>query len=140
MRKRRAPRTLVREDRLFLVHEVPIRHSFVLSNTPAVPAGTEWKAEIDRNLEAADLILLLVTADFLASNYCWDIEAKRAMERHEAGEAKVVPIILRTCDWTSAPFSKLPALPKDALPVSRWPDEDDAWADVAQALRRLITA
>lgn len=105
-----------------------------------IPAGIEWKGEIDRNLEAADLILLLVTADFLASNYCWNVETRRALERHEAGEARVVPIILRTCDWTSAPFSKLQALPKDALPVSRWPDEDDAWADVAQALRRLITA
>ncbi len=103
-----------------------------------IPPGSEWRDEIDRNLEQADLILLLVSADFLASDYCWGVETKRALERHQAGEARVVPIILRSCDWHSAPFAELQALPKDALPVSRWTDEDDAWADIASTIRKFI--
>jgi hypothetical protein len=63
-----------------------------------IDAGKEWKESIDENLDSAQIILLLVSADFLASDYCYDIEMKRAMERHELREACVVPIILRPCD------------------------------------------
>jgi hypothetical protein len=105
-----------------------------------IPAGAEWAREIDRRLAEADIILLLVSADFVASSYCWEIELKRALERHETGEATVVPVILRPCDWRpSAPFAKLQALPKDALPVTRWADPEDAWVDIAQGIRKLIT-
>jgi internalin A len=67
--------------------------------------------KIDNNLEEADIILLLVSADFIASDYCYDIEMKRALERHESGEARVIPIIVRDVSWQSAPFGKLQALP-----------------------------
>ena len=79
-----------------------------------------------------------MSADFFASDYCWDVELKRALERHEAGKATVVPVMLRPCDCKTAPFAKLHALPKDAVPVTRWRDPEDAWVDVAQGLRRLI--
>ena len=69
-----------------------------------ISAGQEWDGEIDDHLNSVEIILLLVSSDFLASNYCYDIEVKRAMERHEAGEARVIPIILRPCDWQRAPF------------------------------------
>jgi hypothetical protein len=96
-----------------------------------ITAGQEWDKQIDRHLESADIILLLVSPDFLASDYCYDIEVTRAMQRHEGGGARVVPIILRHCDdWQSAPFGKLQALPKDARPVTDWPDRDKAFADV----------
>jgi TIR domain-containing protein len=78
-----------------------------------IDAGTEWREQIDEHFESADLILLLVGPDFLASDYCYDVELKRALERHEARTVEVVPIILRPVDWYDAPFSKLQALPRD---------------------------
>jgi tetratricopeptide (TPR) repeat protein len=101
-------------------------------------AGQEWGSQIDVHLNTADIILLLVSADFLASDYCYDIEVKRAMQRHASGEACVIPVIIRTCDWTSAPFGKLQVLPKDARPVTRWDDRDEAFLDIAKGIRSSI--
>ncbi len=101
-----------------------------------ISAGREWEGQIDAYLNSADIILLLVSSDFLASDYCYDVEVKRAMERHEAGEARVIPVILRSCDWASAPFAKLQALPKDAKPVKKWGDPDDAFVDIAKGIRK----
>lgn len=100
-----------------------------------IGAGDEWAGEIDRHLNSARIILLLVSADFLASDYCYDIEMKRAMERHESGDARVIPIILRPCNWHSAPFGKLQALPKDAKPVTTWTDTDEALLNIAQGIQ-----
>lgn len=105
-----------------------------------IAAGQEWKAEIDQHLEQARVILLLVSADFLASNYCYDVEMTRALERHEAREAVVIPIILRKCDWSTAPFARLPSLPEDAKAVTSWPDRDDAWTSVALGIRAAIAS
>jgi internalin A len=102
-------------------------------------AGEEWKDSINSNLDNADIILLLISADFVASDYCYEKEMKRAMERQESEQARVIPVILRACDWNSAPFGKLQALPKDAKPVTRWPDRDEAWNDVALGIRRMAT-
>ena len=99
-------------------------------------SGQEWDGEIDTHLKSADIILLLVSADFLASDYCYDTEVTLAMERHDAGEARVIPIILRPCDWSRAPFSKIQGLPKDAKPVTRWDDRDEAFLDVAKGIRK----
>ncbi|WP_437904702.1 toll/interleukin-1 receptor domain-containing protein [Sorangium sp. So ce327] len=99
-----------------------------------IEAGEDWKAAIDSNLEEAQMILLLVSADFLASDYCYDIEMKRALARHDAGEAMVIPIILRECKWSRAPFAKLQALPKDARPVTSWANRDEAWTNVASGI------
>jgi hypothetical protein len=103
-----------------------------------ISAGDEWKGEIDDNLEQADVILLLISSDFLASDYCWDVETKRALERHDAGEARVIPVILRTVDWQGAPFGKLQAKPKDAKPVDQWANEDEAFTDIARGIRNAI--
>ncbi|GAB4562791.1 MAG: hypothetical protein Tsb0020_11400 [Haliangiales bacterium] len=103
-----------------------------------ITPGSDWSQAIDQHLEAADIILLLVSADFLASDYCWSVETKRALERHHAGSARVIPIILRSCDWHQATFGRLQALPGDGKPVSQWDDEDDAWTEIARALRELI--
>jgi hypothetical protein len=104
-----------------------------------IEAGTEWKEQIDRNLDTADVILLLVSSDFLASDYCYDIETKRALERHEAGTARVIPVILRECDWHTGPFGKLQALPKDGKPVTDWRPQDKAFADIARGIREAVT-
>jgi hypothetical protein len=105
-----------------------------------IHAGTEWHSEIEKCLEAANVILLLVSADFLASDFCWGLELKRAMHRHETGEARVIPVILRPCDWKSAPFGKLQALPEHGQPVTQWKTCDEAWLSVAQGLRRTLAA
>src|SRR4051794_14317436 len=102
-----------------------------------IEAGTEWKQQIDRNLDTADVILLLVSADFLASDYCYDIEMTRAMERHDAGTARVIPVILRPVDWHVAPFGKLQALPRDGKPVNTWGNRDAALMDVAEGIREV---
>ena len=106
-----------------------------------IVAGEELDREISQNLETADVILLLMSSDFLASDYCYDVEMKRAMERHEAGEARVIPVILRPCDWHDAPFGRLLATPPDGKPVTRFPTLDDAFvlvvADIKQALRQM---
>jgi hypothetical protein len=103
-----------------------------------IGAGKEWNGDINEHLDTSDIILLLVSSDFLASAYCYDVEMRRAMERHAAGSARVIPIILRACDWTRAPFSALQALPKDALPIKKWADRDEAFLDVAQGIRKAV--
>jgi len=100
-----------------------------------IEAGSEWRQEIEQELNSADIIVLLISNDFLASDFCYDVELQRAIERHNAGEAVVIPVILRPCDWAGAPFSKLQALPKNAQPVSRWPDEDEAYLNIAEGVR-----
>ena len=104
-------------------------------------AGDPLDHEIDANLETADVILLLLSPDFLASNYCYDIEVKRAMERQRAGLVQVIPVILRPCDWQNGtPFSGLVAVPKDGKPVIKWPNLDDAFLDITKAVRRALEA
>ena len=100
--------------------------------------GTEWEGQINQHLNFAHIIFLLVGSDFLASDYCYDVEMTRAMERHEKGEARVIPIILRACDWQGAPFATLKALPNDARPVTGWPDRDEAFADIAKGIRNAV--
>lgn len=102
-----------------------------------IGGGEEWAGAIDEHINSARIILLLISADFLASDYCYDIEVKRAMERHEAGEALVIPVILRPVDWSSAPFGKLQGFPKDAKPITKWSNRDEAFKDVALGIRKV---
>jgi hypothetical protein len=102
-----------------------------------ISAGTEWEGQIHQYLESAHIILLLISADFLASDYCYDKEMQRALARHEAGEARVIPILLRSVDLVGVPFSKLQALPKDAKPVDTWPNQDAAFTNIAQGIRQV---
>jgi tetratricopeptide (TPR) repeat protein len=98
-------------------------------------AGMEWDEKIKTELESADIILLLISPDFIASKYCRDVEIPMALQRHEARQAYVVPIILRPFDWFDAPFSKLQAFPKDAKPVTTWANQDEAFVSVTQGIR-----
>lgn len=102
-----------------------------------IPAGTELDREIDQHINSDDIILLLVSPDFIASDYCYEIEMTRAMERHEAGEAVVIPVILRACEWHPAPFGRLKAVPRDGKPVKQWIDLDEAFLDVAKEIRAV---
>jgi len=101
-------------------------------------AGSEWEGQIDEHLNSAQVILLLVSSDFLASDYCWGVETQKAMQRHEAGEACVIPVILRPVDWQGAPFGMLQSLPKDTRPITSWTNRDEAFLDVAQGIRKAI--
>ncbi len=103
-----------------------------------ITAGSDFAGTIDAHLNSASIILLLVSASFLASDYCYELELGQAMKRHAAGQAQVIPIILKPCDWTSAPFGKLQALPKDAKPVTKWDDRDEAFLNIAQGIRVAI--
>jgi hypothetical protein len=101
-----------------------------------IGAGHDIDGTIDANIETASIILLLVSPDFIASDYCYNREMIRAMERHAASQAIVIPVILRACDWHHAPFGKLLATPTDGRPVTQWPDRDQAFLEVAKAIRR----
>src|SRR6266700_2090432 len=101
-------------------------------------AGEEWSQEIDEHLEAASIILLLISPDFLASDYCYEIEMQRALERHQRGEARVIPIILRPVDWRTSPFARLQCLPRDGKAVTTWQNPDEAFLTIAEGLRRVI--
>jgi tetratricopeptide (TPR) repeat protein len=101
-------------------------------------AGADWSHEIDTHLNTASIILLLISADFLNSDYCYGVEMQRALARHAVGEAQVIPILLRPVDHSSAPFAHLHALPSNGQPISTWSDEDAALADVVAGLRRVL--
>lgn len=118
---------------------VPLKRQGVITdwNYRDILAGEEWRNEINAHLEQAQIILLLVSPAFIASDYCNNNEVKRAMERHTAGEARVIPIILRPCMWESAPFGKLQALPKDGKPITKWDNKDEALLDVAERIKDI---
>ena len=103
-------------------------------------AGTEWEPAILHKLDTADIILLLISSSFIASKYCYGTELKRAIAWHDAGTARVIPIILRPCDWNHSyvPFSKLNVLPTHAKPITQWEDRDEAFAIVAQRIRETV--
>lgn len=123
-------------------HLAPLRRQGLIGvwHDRRIDAGTEWKGAIDQELEAANVILMLVSPNFVASDYCYDIEMTRAMERHEAGAARVIPIVVRPVDFHSLPFGRLQALPRDAKPVVTWGSRDEAWLDVARGLRQVVAA
>jgi TIR domain-containing protein len=101
--------------------------------------GTDWAHEIDTHLATAHVILLLISPDFLASDYCYGVELRRALERDAAGEARVIPILLRpVADWGTAPFARLAVLPMNRKPITMWRHRDEAWAEVAVGIRRAI--
>src|SRR6266487_5269251 len=108
-----------------------------------ITAGKEWAQEIDMHINTAQLILLLISPDFLASDYCYELEMKRALERHKADDALVIPILLRPVDWKDAPFGQLQALPMNGKPITSWSGRngrDKAFLEVTLGIRTAIDA
>ncbi len=103
-----------------------------------IPAGAHWEDQINANLNKADLILLLISASFIASKYCWNKEVQTALQRHKAGTAQVIPIILKPTVWQNTPLGQLQALPTGAKPVTQWDDPDAALEDVVQGIRKVV--
>jgi hypothetical protein len=106
-------------------------------NGDVVP-GSEWRKETEQRLESAQLILLLISADYMASDFSYSIEMKRAIQRHKNGTARVLPILLRPTDYEGAPFAELRMLPTDNKPLTRWPNHDDAFENIVKGIRRAI--
>src|SRR5437016_2941804 len=122
-----------REDQSLLqglkAHLMPLQRQGLITlwSDTDINAGIEWEKEINKHLNTAHIILLLVSSDFMASDYCYSKEMERAMERHERGEACVIPILFRPIIWKDAPFAKIQLLPTNAKPVTdrSWHTEDD---------------
>jgi hypothetical protein len=119
--------------------------AIVNSFNPIIEVSTEtgqvqqpWEAEIVGHLEEASIILPLISADFIASDYCYGVEMKRAMERHERGDAVVIPVILRPCDWHALPIGRLQAVPRNGKPVSTWINRDEAMTDIVRGIRMQV--
>ncbi|MDE0043590.1 MAG: TIR domain-containing protein, partial [Candidatus Poribacteria bacterium] len=121
-------------------HLAPLRRQGIITDwyDRKISAGKEWKGEIDEHLNAARVILLLVSSDFIDSDYCYDVELRRALEMHKAGEARVIPIILRPVDWQILQFANLLALPKDGRAVTLWENQDEAFTDVAKGIAKVV--
>lgn len=105
-----------------------------------IQAGKEWRSEIDVYLNTADIVLLLVSPDFIVSDYCYSTEMYRAWERHKAEEARVIPIILRPVDLEGLPIRELQMLPRNGTPITRWHNHDEAFLDVARGIREAARA
>lgn len=102
--------------------------------------GQDRNSEVSAHLQTADIVLLLISSDFMASDYLYGMEMLRAIERHKAKEARVVPIILRPCDWEDAPFSDFGVLPDNKIPCTQWPDINSAFLNVTQGLKAIVRA
>lgn len=103
-----------------------------------IPAGDKWRTQIDDRIERAHVILLFMSPHFLSSRYCYEIEGEIALRRHREGTARVIPVVLRACDWTVTPFGELKGLPRDGIPITQWPDRDQASLDVARGIMDSI--
>ncbi len=103
-----------------------------------IEPGSEWATIIEESLRSSDLVLLLVSPDYIASRYCYDIEMPQALDMHNKGQAIVIPVILRPCSWEKLPFSKLQVLPEKAQPVTEWENQDKAWSSVVQGIEAIV--
>src|SRR5439155_24274988 len=132
------------EDRLYLKelekHLANLKRQNIIASwyDGDITPGSEWQSQIMERLNSAQIILLLVSADFINSDFCYGIELQQALAGQDANQARVIPIIVRPVDWKGAPFAKLQALPTGAKPVTRWSTHDDAFLNVVQGIRKAI--
>jgi hypothetical protein len=122
-----------------LKHLEPLKKSNLIEvwHDGQINPGDEWDGQIYSNLEKADIVLLLVSIDFINSTYCFEVELEQALDRHEAKRARVIPVIVRTCMWRNTPLAKLQALPKDGKAATLLPDRDEALMNIAEELRKV---
>ncbi len=100
-----------------------------------INAGGDFSGEIFAELEKADIAVFLLSAEFIDSFYCYEVELERALELQAENKLTLIPIILRACLWQYTPLSKLLALPKDGKAITAWHDKDEAMVDVAEGIR-----
>jgi hypothetical protein len=123
-------------------HLTPLKHLELIDvwHDRKIPAGGDWDHIISTNLKSADIILILVSIDFINSKYCYDIELETAIERHDEKSAVVIPVILRNCMWQHSPFARIQAIPKDGRPVSIYPNQDEAFTEIANSVKSVAEA
>ncbi|MEO5681582.1 MAG: TIR domain-containing protein [Chitinophagaceae bacterium] len=100
-----------------------------------IEAGRNWNQEIKNKISEADLVIMLISADFLASEYIYGEEVQEAFKKHEEGRARILPVIIRACNWQDTPFAKFQVVPRSARPVSSWESKDEAYLDIARTVR-----
>jgi hypothetical protein len=100
--------------------------------------GEEWDETIKSQLNAANIILLMVSSDFFNSGYCQTVEVPTALDQHRNGSAVVIPVVCRSVLWNQSGLEILQALPKDAKPINTWPDRDTAYLNIAQGIQKVI--
>ena len=115
-------------------------NKIILWHDGDIVGGQEWNTEIFKHFRSADIIVLLISSDFIASDFCFSKELKEAVDRHNNKLAVVIPIIARPTDWHELEFSKIQALPKNGKPITTWPDEDDALLNVVNGLKKVINS
>ena len=122
-----------------VTHLAPLKKQKVIEawHDRQIQAGMNWENQIDDKLNIADIVLLLISPDFVASDYCSNIEIEQAMKRHHDGEAIIIPVILEPCDWSWLPFAKFQAFPKDARAITTWDNQNEAFLDVAAGIRTV---
>lgn len=120
-------------------HLAPLKHQgLILDWTDRqIPPGSEWEPEILGKLGQADIVVLLISSDFINSKYCYGVELERALQKHRDKSARIVPVIARPCHWQGLPFGKLQALPTEGKPISTWQDRDSAFVSVAQGIENV---
>jgi hypothetical protein len=123
-------------------HLSVLRHERLIAtwHKRQIVAGSDWRVELDSHLNTAFLILLLISPDFLASDYQYGVELQRAMERHDENEARVIPILLRPCDWKGTPFEKLQVVPRNGTPLTLWRNRDAGFTEVVKEIRTALQA
>ena len=104
-----------------------------------IEPGADWEREISGQLDSAHLVLLLVSEDFLASEYCFGVEVERALARVKRGEVRVVPVLLKPCLWQESRFSELQIIPRDGRAITSWASREEAFVDVANEIRKLVS-
>ena len=117
------------------------RDEITLWSNTTTSIGLNWKKERQKHLESADIILLLISPDFIDSDHHYHAEMERAIERHDqsGGSVRVIPILLRSIDWNDTPFAKFKALPTNALPVAQWKDQDEAFFHIISHVKQAMT-
>ncbi|MBV9689362.1 MAG: ROK family protein [Ktedonobacteraceae bacterium] len=121
-------------------HLSPLTHSGMITiwQDQEILAGANWDDHIRSRLKEADVVLLLVSPCFMASDYCWDSEVQKALEGHKAGTVQVIPIILKPVHWKDTPLGQLQALPTGGKPVTKWSNSDAAFEDVVRGIREVV--
>ena len=122
-----------------MIHLDPLIREYGLElwNDNEILPGEEWDAVIKENLSKADVILLLLSPDAMASEYIQTVEIQEAMQQHELGNTYVIPIVIRSCIWEGLKLSKL-NIPLEGKPISSFSNQDEAWVETVQSLRRIF--
>jgi tetratricopeptide (TPR) repeat protein len=126
---------------LLTAHLTPLRRERKLTIWLDIllQAGSDWKMEVEKHLKEADLILLLISPGFMVSDYCYNLQLTTALNHYEAGKVEIIPILLRPVLWEGTPIKRLPLiLPTSKIPVTLWPNRDEAFTNIAAAIRDLI--